>query len=309
MSKRRSKRDGAGMLYADFQGNESRDRTVLYERMYARILTELCINRFEWENLPPEIDSRFLEYTLFRNGLCVFFHDERYDRYFALQGSGSGRWNMYDNPIAFTVVGNGMISREMKATECVPIWANATRSPEHDIQRIYAPKLASIERTIEINLNAMRTPYIVAVDENERLTYQNMLRSIMAGEPAIFGTKNLMSGTGFDEKIKVFNTGVDRETVLNLQVAKSKMWNECMTLLGVNNANQDKRERLVADEISANDSQVSSVRDISLNARQQACDLINERYDLDVSVKWRDNEVMLEPEIGGTTDYTSGIGE
>ena len=307
MSKRRSKRDGAGMLYADFQGNESRDRTVLYERMYARILTELCINRFEWENLPPEIDSRFLEYTLFRNGLCVFFHDERYDRYFALQGSGSGRWNMYDNPIAFTVVGNGMISRQLAARDCVPIWGNALRTPDADIIAIYSTKLAQVERTIEINLNAARMPFLITVEEGQRLTMENLMRQVMEGQPAIFGSENMLQGKDLAESIQLMNTGIDRDLVLNLQIAKSKMWNECMTLLGINNANQDKRERLVADEISANDSQISSVRAISLNARQQACDMINNKYGLNVSCEWREDQIVSEPDVSGTTNSVDGV--
>lgn len=70
-------------------------------------------------------------------------------------------------------------------------------------------------------------------------------------------------------------------------IAKSKLWNECMGLLGINNANQDKKERLVAAEVGANDEQVEATRNIALNARQQACDRINDMFGLDISVDFK----------------------
>ena len=301
------KKDAAGSMYAQFLPNAPKQRQGLYERMYERILAELAINRFEWKGMPDEIDTRFLEFTLCRNALSVFFHDDRYNRYFALQGSGAGRWNMYDNPIAFTVVGNGMISRQLAARECVPIWGNALRTPDADIIAIYSTKLAQIERTIEINLNAARMPFLITVEEGQRLTMQNLIRQVMEGQPAIFGSENMLQGKDLAESVQLMNTGIDRDLVLNLQIAKSKMWNECMTLLGINNANQDKRERLVADEISANDSQISSVRAISLNARQQACNIINAKYALEVSCEWREDQIVSEPDMGGTTNSVDGV--
>mgnify|MGYP002652843341 FL=1 len=303
----KKKTDVAGSMYAQFLPNAAKQRQGLYERMYERILAELAINRFEWKGMPDEIDTRFLEFTLCRNALSVFFHDEQYGRYFALQGSGSGRWNMYDNPIAFTVVGNGMISRQLAARDCVPIWGNALRTPDADIIAIYSTKLAQVERTIEINLNAARMPFLITVEEGQRLTMENLMRQVMEGQPAIFGSENMLQGKALAESIQLMNTGIDRDLVLNLQIAKSKMWNECMTLLGINNANQDKRERLVADEISANDSQISSVRAISLNARQQACDIINSKYALNVSCEWREDQIVSEPDVSGTTNSVDGV--
>ena len=303
----KKKTDVAGSMYAQFLPNAAKQRQGLYERMYERILAELAINRFEWKGMPDEIDTRFLEFTLCRNALSVFFHDEQYGRYFALQGSGSGRWNMYDNPIAFTVVGNGMISRQLAARDCVPIWGNALRTPDADIIAIYSTKLAQVERTIEINLNAARMPFLITVEEGQRLTMENLMRQVMEGQPAIFGSENMLQGKALAESIQLMNTGIDRDLVLNLQIAKSKMWNECMTLLGINNANQDKRERLVADEISANDSQISSVRAISLNARQQACDIINSKYALNVSCEWRADQIVSEPDVSGTTNSVDGV--
>jgi hypothetical protein len=294
MSRRRTD-NYVDRLMGDFKNNPMKNRKVLYERMYVRVLTEICTNRFSWTDLPEEIDRRFLELELFRRALTVFFWDEQYDRYFALRGSGAGKWNMYDNPVSFNVVGNTMISRMLKAAGedkegCIPIWANTMRTPDWDIVMLQSSKLAEAERTIEITLQAMRMPYIFAVDDNERLSFINMLRQVQEGQPAVFGTQSLLDT--IKDKIGLFDVGIDKEMVLNLQIAKSKIWNETMTLLGINNANQEKRERLVADEVSANDSQVMAVRNSALSARQYAVEQINQKYDLKVKVEWNESAPM-----------------
>lgn len=285
-------------LYGPFRGNAPRDRHALYETMYMRILTEYATNRFKWKNLPEEIDRRFLEYELFRHALVVFFYDDRdYERYFALRGSGAGKWNMYDNPTTFSVIGNTMINRRLKAgTECVPIWANTMRVPDWDLVLLQATKLAEIERTIEINLQAMRKPFVFAVEDTERLTFTNVWRQVQEGEPVIFGTSTL--GESLENKVKLFDLKIDKDLVINLQLAKAKIWNETMTYLGINNSNQDKRERLVADEVGANDQQVSAARNSAMGARKYAVEQINKRYGLDVQVEWNEDELIMNTSDG-----------
>lgn len=300
-----SRRDNVGQDFYDsfrnrggFKSNSARDRKRLYEVMFTRVISELAINRFKWE-MPKEIDTRFVETWLMRQGLVVFFKDNDFDKYFALRGAASGKWNMYDNPIAFTVTGSSMLSKSLSAKDCVPIWCNALRVPEWDFIMLYATKMAELEITIETNIKGMRTPVLFAVGDNERLSFANLWRQMQEGEPAIFGTETLLGQDDLEKKIKKFDIGVDKDQVLNLQIVKSKMWNELMTLLGIDNANQDKRERLVADEVSANNQQMSAIRNASLNARNLACDLINDKFGLDVSVKWNDDNDFGLPDDGG----------
>lgn len=270
-------------IYAPFMNNPKRNRKVTLERMYLRILTELSVNRFKWVGLPDTVDERFLEMTLYYNALSIFYFDKEYGRYMAVRGSATHP-NMYDNPTQFNVMGQGTFkAKTLSAKGAVPIWSNYMRVPDHDIVHIYATKLAEIDRTIEINLQSMRFSHIVFVDENERQSYAQVIRQHREGQPVIFGTNSLDPG-----KIQAFNVGIDKDVILNLQISKGKIWNECMTLLGIKNANEDKRERMVVDEVNANEDQVASSRGVSLNARAQAAEQINVLFDLDVSVGWNE---------------------
>ena len=292
MSRRRNGRTDyvADAIYGPFANNPSRNRAVTNERMYLRILAELSVNRFKWVGLPDTIDERFLELTLFHQALCVFYFDKDYDRYLALRAAGTGRVNMYDNPTTFTTIGNGngQTNKTLKSRECVPIWANFLRVPDSDICYLYATKLAQVDRTIEINLKAMRHTSVLFVDENERQSYVNLMRQVDEGQPHIFGTPSLDLS-----KVQAFNLGIDKDQVPNLMLVKTRLWNECMTLLGINNANQDKKERLVSDEVAANNDQVVAARGVSLNARVMAAEQINRMFGLSVSVGWNPNADML----------------
>jgi hypothetical protein len=268
------------------------------ERMYMRILTELATNRFKWVGLPDTIDARFLELTLFYNALAVFYWDRDFDRYLVLRASGAGPTNFYDNPTSFTVTGGAMINKTLGPKNCVPIWSNYLRTPDLDIVLVYSKKLANIDRTIEIASDNMRQNKLVTTTEDQRLSWVNILRQMMEGQPVIFGTRQLQM-----EELNVFDLAPHPETLPNLQVAKTKIWNECMTYLGINNANQEKRERLVADEVSANDQQIAATRAINMNAREQACEQINRMYKgLDVSVQFNLDANVLSQGITALPD-------
>lgn len=267
---------------------------VITERMYFRVISELALNRFAWDNLPEGVTSRFIELTLLTQGLCVFYFDPRYDRFMALRATGSGPVNMYDNPTEFRVYGNGThVPVTLNPRECVPIWCNMMRVPDMDIVQVFSGKLASIDRTIDINLMQQRRPFIASVPESKRLTIINALKSIADGDMAVLGNDTFDMTT----EIKTFDTQINPQLVPNTQLSKQKIWNECLTLLGINNANQDKRERLVADEVQANNEHVEAARYSGLVARQEACDAINSMFGLSVECRYTVAPMAIEDDF------------
>ena len=282
---------------------------IMLERMYANTLNELCVNRFKWDNLPPEIDRRFVEMTLHYNGLVVFFKDtpkddgKRYfDRYFALKASTRGQINMYDNPTEFFVQGNQMIERELNARECVPIWGNSHRIPLISAVYIYARKLAKIDRTIDITVENMRYTRMVTGNANERLGLQNVMRQVDEGKPIVYVTKGFQPN-----QVQALDLGVHPDALPKLMDTRNSLWNQAMGFLGINNANQDKRERLVASEVDANNEQVLAMRETALAARQYAAEQINDMFGLDVSVSYdQTGAVPTMPDGAGQFDITEG---
>lgn len=282
----------------DPQMNDQR----MTEQMYMVTLSELCVNRFKWNGLPEEIDRRFIELTLHDNGLVVFFQDAAYDRFFALKASPQGRINMYDNPTQFHAYGNQMIERDLNARECVPIWANSLRIPQKRAIWIYARKLAKIDTTIDITIESLRYTKLVTGNANQRQSLVNIMRQISEGKPIVYTTPN------FDPaSIQALDLSVHPEVLPKLMDTRNSLWNQAMGFLGINNANQDKRERLVKSEVDANDEQVLAVRSTALNARQYAAEQINQMFGLNVSVTYDQTDAMAATMPDGEGQY--GIDE
>lgn len=75
----------------------------------------------------------------------------------------------------------------------------------------------------------------------------------------------------------VFQTGAPY-VVDRLQLQKNQLWRECMTLLGIENTNMDKKERMVVDEVNGNNDQVQAGMENRLKVREQACEEINRMF-------------------------------
>lgn len=283
-------------LYGDsarFANNPSRNRLALHERMYMRILSELAMNRFKWIGMPKEIDIRFLESNLFYRALAVFFFDPDLGKYMALQGGAAGPHNMYNNPTQFYVVGNQYAGKRLNAvnrivneveelSDCVPIWSNYLRVPDLDIVMIYASKLANIDITIEINMRNARRSRVLAVDDNTQLSIENLNRQLDEGAPSV-RVSNAMNLAG---AVTALDLGVHPDNIEKLHITKVRLWNECMGLLGIDYANQDKKERLVASEVTANEEQIDTMKAVNLNSRRMAADAIFDRFKIPLEVQY-----------------------
>lgn len=322
MSRNNSNR--AGGMYEEwkrigYKPNPANERERAIEYMYTRLLTDLAINRFKWTGLPEEISVRYLEETLFYFGLSIFYHDGRFDKYMALRGNSNGWLDYQNNPTAFNVVGNNFPAITVSAVkgskapinrqayvdnemlnnldwkdyegeladmgQAVPIWANYARRTDIDVVLIYAKRLANFDRTVEINSNNARQPKVLVTDENTNLSVSNLNRQIDEGQGHV-KIRESLTGT-----ILALDLGINPDTIEKIDIVSDRHWNKCMRMLGIENSNQDKKERLVSDEVTANADITSSMRNRNLNARRDAAKAINKIYpSLNVSVEYYTDE-------------------
>jgi len=278
------------------QRNPVRDQQAFTEMMLRRVISEMCMNRFEWKGLPDSVNPRFLELEIFYRGMCVYYHDKLTGQDVVAQGANVGYMNAFDEPTSFTVIGSNRQPLELSVKKAVPIYANYLRTPETDVVEMYAMKIAKFDRTIEITGDNMRQPKVIKAKENQRLTMSNLNRMHEEGQGVIFAADTL----NLDD-IEVLDLGVPSGYLSDLQTARTRLWNECMGLLGINHANQDKKERLVSSEVGANDEQVDAMKNVALNSRQRAAKQINDMFGLNVSVDYF-KEPEPEPEPAPAAD-------
>lgn len=280
MAKRSNKACMAGPRW-----NSAVENNWTYIDYYQR-LKELALNVFEWHNLPPTVDERFLELTLYDKGYCLYFNDDVLGN-LALTCTIGGRLNVYRIPIyrkAFSVNG---YNKDCTAEDSVLIFNNYLHTPTDLTIRLYAKRLYEIQRTIDVNVVSQKTPLLILTDEKERLTMKNMYMQYDGNQPVIFGSNTL--DTNNFQVLKTDAPYVSDKLIILLH----QVWNEALTFLGIENSNADKRERLVSDEVSANYGHIEAQRNVMLNAREQACDQINRMFGTDISVSFRSNMKTL----------------
>lgn len=249
-----------------------------------------AISMFEWINLPKEIDERYLELMLCQNGYVCFFKDQivpDVDTYFALQCTLGGRFNVYNIPTVYQIYTASGYQTRRTAEDSVIIYNNLLHSPTVPLLMYHAYNIANVERTIEINLNQLKRPYIFLVPENQRFTFTKLVNDIKNNQDVIIGNKDLNL-----DNVNPVNTITPNNT-LDLYTLKKRYYNEALTDMGINNLNVDKKERLVSDEVSSNDEDVLINRNSMLYARKIACKQINDMFGLNVDVKFR-NDFMEE---------------
>lgn len=254
-----------------------------YNQYFARLM-ELALTRFNWKNLPDSVDPRFLELTLFEDGHALFFKDEELG-YLALQSTIQGMLNVYRIPTRRRAYAVNGYQRELDESNSVIIYNNFLRTNSILDVRMFAGRLANLDRAIDVNANAQKTPVVILCPESQRLTMLNFFKEVDGNAPVIMGDKTLDLGS-----IKVLNT--DAPYVADrLYTLKTQIWNEALTYLGISNVNIQKKERLITDEVDRLQGGVVVSRYSGLEARKNACEQINKMFGLNVDVEYREDSV------------------
>lgn len=244
----------------------------IYKRLRALAMVE-----FEWKGLPESVSARFLELTLYEKGAILFFVDEKpesemYGNLIALPATPYGKLNMYREPVAFTAVStdyNAIVDKK-KGILCRN---NYDRLPTDPTIRLFATRLYDIQRTIDVNIRAQKTPVILLTDENQRLTIEKIFEMVDGNCPAIFGSKNIDLASLY----RAINTGAPFIADKAAQHFEWQ-WNQAMSFLGINNANTMKKERLIVPEADANNQYVDMSASVMLSCRKQAAEQINDMF-------------------------------
>lgn len=268
------------------------DRTYI---QYYNRLTELATTMFSWKNLPNTIDARFLEMTLFSDGVAVFFKDDVMG-FLALQCMIGGNLNVYRIPIDRTAYATNGYNQKLNATNSVLIFNNYLHTNSTLDVEMFSKRLYNLDRAIDVNANAQKTPVLIQCDDTEKLTMLNLYKEYDGNQPFIFGSKSLNT-----KGLTVLKT--DAPYVADkLYTLKTQIWNEALTYLGISNTNTTKKERMITDEVQKNMGGVIASRYSRLEMRKQACKEINEMFGLNIDVEYRSGFDGFEGESVGDDD-------
>ena len=240
----------------------------------------LAVSLFTWDGLDEACGfgaSRFLEESLYRYGKACVVKDEDLGL-MALNVTAAGKLNIYYLPTKVNAFSTGY-NKIYDFDDVVYIMNNEIQKPTKDTLTLFAARLYETERTSDVNLQAQKTPVLIEGDKNTLLTLKNVYMNYSGNMPVIYGNKRF----DLSNKLNVLRTDAPY-IVDKLEEHKHNLWNDCMTFLGINNANTSKKERLITSEVEANDDLINYYLNCFYKTRKKAADEIKEKYGIDVKV-------------------------
>ena len=274
----------------DFFGESAKLNNLTYTQ-YVNRLTELSISMFKWEGLPDTVDERYLELHLFLNGSMVYFKDDVIGD-LCLDCMPHGKLDVYGNPILRRAYsGYNNYNKLLKYNDSVIIWNNLMRTNSVLDVQMFARRLYNLDRIIDVNANAQKTPVLVQGTEKQRLTLLNVYKEYDGNSPVIFGDTNIDLNS-----LKVLQTGAPYVSD-KLYELKTQIWNEALTYLGISNVSFQKRERLISDEVIRSQGGTVASRYSRLTTRQKAAKEINKMFGTSISVDYRED--FQVPDVDG----------
>lgn len=252
--------------------------------MYREEMLTLAENVFEFKNLPEYIDVSYLNKVLLRNGSIAFFKDDVLG-VIALPYDVIGNFDIYGRPKTIKArAANGTYYKQLEKDEFVIMYDNNGRySIFMDICQM-AERIALSKRTIDVNIVQQRTPRIWKTSQDKKRTLEDMLADI----------------DGMMENIATYESiDIDDMNVLlapapyvadKIDEHLDKEWAEFYRLIGVANLIEQKKERMIKDEMSASQGGTIASRFSRFEPRKRAIEAINKKFGTNIEVSYYDGE-------------------
>ena len=251
--------------------------------MYRREMTTLAQNVFEFKNMPEYIDVAYLNRILVYNGSIAFFYDDVLKSVIALPYDVKGKLDIYNRPRTIMArSANGQYYRNLNEGEFVIMYDNTGRYPIfNDIFQL-ADRIALCVRVEDVNIFQQKTPRYWLTNKDNELSVKNALNDI----------------DGFMENVLAYKT-LDLENLSSVQAPApyvtdkiddhlEKLWGEFFRLIGVANIREQKKERMIVDEMTASQGGTIASRYSRFEPRRKAIEEINKKWGLNIEVRYYD---------------------
>ena len=269
-------------------------------RFFERYLMQKAISVFEWKGMPKSWAKNYFLYVLYCWG---FISVVRTDKYGVIPQACSLRgYDVFYQPTN-AVITNPLL-RGIKEPEIGRECTLFRLQPDYggilDIVSFYANMMALTTSGIATNLVNTKLAYVFgAQNKAQAESFKKMFDNLQSGDPAVFIDKNLLDENG-KPKWFTFSQNIKENYIVPEMLADLRKIVEMFdTEIGIPNANTDKRERLITDEVNANNFETKSKCELWLENLKDCCEKANEMFRLDMSVDWREqeggNEYAIDP--------------
>ena len=267
-------------------------------RYFTKYLLQKAMSVFEWD-LPETWNKDYFLYVLYCWGYVAVVNTDKFG--VIPQGCGLKGYDVFYAP-THAVIANPLLSGILEpriGTQCELLKLQPDFSGILDLVGHYAEQMALASQSVSVNLLNSKLSYVFTAKTKALAeSLKKMYDQIASGEPAVVIDSRLKNAADGEETWKAFEQNVGGNYIVTDLLADLRKIEAMFdTEIGIPNANTDKRERLIQDEVNANNIETYSKCAMWLENLQDACKRVNDMFGLSISVRWREI-----PMIGGGAD-------
>lgn len=256
-------------------------------RFFKRYLLQEAMSVFEWD-MPETWDRAYFLYVLYVIGFIGIINTDKFG--VIPQHGGLGGYNVFYAP-QYMVISNPLFDNSYRPIidkDCVCLKLEPDYLGLYDIVDYYGDMMALTAETAGVNILNSKLSYVFAADNKASAeTYKKLYDELAAGNPAAVIDKQLLDEDGA-LKVNLFQQNVGQNFIADRLLAVLRDI-RCMFLtdIGIPNANTQKRERLITDEVNANNGETRSKCVLWLAELKKGCKKARDMFGIQLSVDWR----------------------
>lgn len=296
--------DHANMMVACNNPSSIHTQNTQLTAYFRRYLLQKAISVFEWK-LPENWNRDFFLYVLYCWGVVAVIKTDKFG--VIPQGCGLTGYNVQYQPTN-AIITNPLLCGILSPVigkQCELIKLQPDFGGIMDMVNSTAEDMALASEALSMNLINSKLSYIFAASGKAVAeSYKKMYDDIMKGKPAVFTDKDLFTEEGkplwqaWTQDLRAaFISPEIMDTMHEIEARFDQQ-------IGIPSANTDKKERLVVDEVNANNTDTYCKAALWLEELQQCCEKVNKMFYRGrpkLSVTWRKIPQAIEQE-GGAGD-------
>ena len=258
------------------------------QRYFRKYLLQKALSVFKW-TLPEEWDRDYFLYTLYGIGYIAILNTDRYG--VICQQCSPGGYNLYYRP-SYVIVTNPLLPTLTLNidTDCVLLKLQPDYSSIMDIVGYYADQLALASEALGVNLVNTKSGVVFGAENKAQAeAYKKMYDNLSEGDPAVVIGKKLLNDDGTPNWFPFVQNVKESYIASDVISDMRKIEAQYDTEIGIPNANTDKRERLISDEVNANNVETATRCELWMETVRKELDKANNMFGLSLSVDWRVN--------------------
>lgn len=263
---------------------------------FRRYLLQDAMSVFKFD-IPDDWAIDYFLYVLYCWGFIAIVNTDKYG--VIPQGCGLRGYDIFYRPTN-AVISNPLLSGILEpriGVECTLIKLQPDYGGIYDLVCYYGDMMALAAEACGVNLLNSKLAYVfMAENKASAESLKKIYDRVASGEPAVVFDKSLKADSEGKLPWETFSQNVGNNFIADrLLDALNAITNMFRTQIGLPNANTDKRERLITDEVNANNTATISKCEMWLQQLKQGFDEANRMFGLNLRVDWRNEPEPTSP--------------